>query len=139
MKPPIPPAVFLPGLVLVSVILGVGVCLGVSQLQESSNTTEAEGTIVDFERLTSDSKEGGRVGKPIAEYHVGGQTYRCTGALASNWPIFAIGQKVSILYKIDDPKVAFIDSFVDRWLCPLLFNLGGLVFLVLLVVAKIRS
>jgi hypothetical protein len=54
---------------------------------------------------------------------VGGTNYRCTGT-GSGLSQYTIGEKVWVVYKIDQPETARIDSFFERWLIPLL--IGGI-------------
>jgi hypothetical protein len=129
--------VFLLGFLAVGAPFSVGVVTTVAAIQESADTKETQGTVVALERGTS--AKGGAVNRPVVEYRVAGQTYRCIGKLASNWPVHTVGDQVTVLYKIDDPNTGFIDSFVDRWLCPLLFTGVGSGFMAVLVVALIRQ
>jgi hypothetical protein len=62
--------------------------------------------------------------------------------VASNLPLYATGDRVRLLYKTNEPEVAFIDSFFERWLGPLVFTGGGGFFLAVLLVMtrhKIRN
>lgn len=109
-------------------------------IQASTDTEETLGTVVAFERRQGSSRDGGgTVRAPLVEYSVAGQTFRCKGAVSTNLPIHAVGDEVSVLYKVNDPGVAFIDSFFDRWLGPLAFVGGGLLFLSILVVVTVQK
>jgi hypothetical protein len=72
------------------------------------------------------------VSYPVVEYQVEDRkyAYRPRSALRT----YNVGEKVPILYKVDRPGVARIDTFSDRWLAPLLFG-GALVFLGVLIMA----
>lgn len=58
---------------------------------------------------------------PVVEYQADGRkfTYRPRSTFGS----YGIGEKVPLLYKLDRPGVARIDTFADRWLAPL--SVGG--------------
>lgn len=125
--------VLLLSFVVVGVPFSVGVVDTVAAIQLSADTQQTEGTVVAFEG------GGGKVRKPVVEYRVADQTYRCTGAVATNLPIHAVGDQVSVLYKINEPGVAFIDSFFDRWLGPLSFTVAGFGFLVVLLLVTVQK
>jgi hypothetical protein len=127
------------GSVIVGVPFAVGVGATVVAIQQSAGTQEAEGTVVGFRSQRPPSRGGNTGRKPVVEYHVAGKDYQCIGGVSSNLPIHAVGDTVTVRYKTDEPSVAFIDSFFDRWLCPLAFTGGGFFFLVLLSVAAIRQ
>ncbi|OAI53372.1 hypothetical protein AYO44_16030 [Planctomycetaceae bacterium SCGC AG-212-F19] len=128
--------VLLLGFVVVGIPFSVGVVTTVSAIQESADTQLTQGTVVAFEGGNS---ARGPVSKPVVEYHVAGQTYRFTGRVATNMPIHAVGDQVAVLYKPNEPGTAFIDSFFDRWLGPLLFTGVGFLFLVILVIATTKK
>ncbi|OAI44885.1 hypothetical protein AYO44_13435 [Planctomycetaceae bacterium SCGC AG-212-F19] len=129
--------VLLLGFVVVGIPFSVGVVTTVSAIQESADTQQTQGTVVAFEGRNS--ARGGAVSKPVVEYHVAGQTYRFTGRVATNIPIHAVGDQVAVLYKTNEPGTAFIDSFFDRWLGPLLFTGVGFLFLGILVIATTKK
>jgi hypothetical protein len=68
---------------------------------------------------------------PVVEYQVGERKYAYRPR--SSFRTYHVGEKVPILYKVDRPGVARVDTFTDRWLAPLTF--GGL--LVVLGVAVV--
>jgi hypothetical protein len=59
---------------------------------------------------------------PVVEYQVDDRKY--TYMPRSSFRTYNVGDKVPLLYKVDRPGVARIDTFSDRWLVPLMF--GGL-------------
>jgi hypothetical protein len=104
---------------------GVGVGFGIKAMSFSHDAGSTEGTVVRYDR--SGGKGNTRV--PIVRYTVDGKDFETRG-IGSNMPP-ALHSKVKILYKSADPNDAQIDSFVQRWLFPLVFGgVGGLVSLV---------
>jgi hypothetical protein len=118
--------VFLVGFLVIAGPFGVGVYTTVEAIRDGADTEETQGTVIAREWR-----------KPVVEYHVAGQTYRCTGKVSGGG--HAVGDQVSVRYKIDDPSIGFIDSVFDRWLCPLLFLGGGSFFLGGLLFGLIRQ
>jgi Protein of unknown function (DUF3592) len=62
------------------------------------------------------------VSYPVVEYQVDDRKYNYRPR--SSYRTYKVGEKVPILYNVDRPEVARIDSFSERWLVPLM--LGGL-------------
>lgn len=124
---PPPYWVLLFGYVVVGVPFSVGVIDTVAAVQQSADAQQAEGIVVGFQDR-----------RPVVEYRVTGQMYQCMG-LAAKVPAHPVGDRVTVLYKIHDPGTACIDSFSGRWLGPLAFVGGGLLFLTILVVVTIQK
>jgi hypothetical protein len=70
------------------------------------------------------------VSYPVVEYRAGDRAY--TYRPRSAFRTYEVGQKVPVLYKVDRPGVARIDTFGDRWLVPLLH--GGVLLLLGVVI-----
>jgi hypothetical protein len=108
---------------------GVGAFMTVKSLNFSRDAGRVEGTVIRHERT---GNKGNRI--PIVRYEVYGKSHELRGDVGSSSPP-AVNSKVAVLYKTADPNEAQIDSFVQRWLFPLVFGgIGGLVLLVGLVV-----
>jgi len=75
------------------------------------------------------------VSYPVVEYQVGDRKY--TYRPRSSFRTYTVGEKVPVLYKVDRPGVARIDSFSDRWLFPLMFGSLFVVLGVAIVVATV--
>jgi hypothetical protein len=117
-------------LLLFGAVFGaVGGIFAVKSLSFSHDAVQVEGTVVRHERS---GNKGNRI--PIVRYTVDGKEHELRGEIASNMPP-ALHSKVTVLYKTADPSQAQIDSFVQRWLFPLIFGgIGGLAGLIGLVV-----
>jgi hypothetical protein len=108
---------------------GVGGVFAAKSLSFSHDAAHVEGTVVRHERS---GNKGSRI--PIVRYIVDGKEHEHRGDIGSSSPP-SLNSKVTILYKTADPNEAQIDSFVQRWLFPLIFcGIGGLVGLVGLIV-----
>jgi hypothetical protein len=123
-----------------AIFAGVGGYFASKSLSFSHDSARTEGTVVRHERS---GDKGSRV--PIIQYTVDGNTHEVRGDISSGSPP-SLKSKLNILYKTADPSQAQIDSFVQRWLFPLIFGgIGGLVTLVGLIVVvqgivqKLRS
>ena len=65
-------------------------------------------------------EEGGWLG--IVAYQVDGKTYETSSIV-----YYSVGQSVPVLYSVNAPAVACVNSFYDRWLGPVALWLMGLV------------
>lgn len=87
------------------------------QLETKGETTS--GMVVRMEE--SNSSEGGCcVYSPVVEFRANNQLYSFEGDTASDPPAYRVGQQVSVRYDPANPSTAQIDSFVDRWLFPII-------------------
>ena len=77
------------------------------------------------------------VSYPVVEYQVSDRKY--TYRSRSSFGSYNVGQKVPVVYKVDRPGVARIDTFSDRWLVPLLGGGGSLFSGVFIVVVMALS
>lgn len=77
------------------------------------------GNVVRLEE--SNSSEGGCcVYSPVIEFNANGQTYSFESGNASDPPAYDIGQEVSVLYDPANPETAQINSFIERWVFPII-------------------
>ena len=65
-------------------------------------------------------------GSPVVEYEVNGKAFSFQSSLSSTPPMYSTGDKVSVLYRPNNPGWAQINSFTDRWLFPVVFTVAGL-------------
>lgn len=73
----------------------------------------------------------GKGAKPVVKYSVDGKDYETIGKISTSPPAFHVGERVKVSYRIGDPSYAIIDSFVERWLFPLIFGgIGAVVGLI---------
>lgn len=71
---------------------------------------------------------GGNHGmQPIVEYTVAGQTHTVRG-ITSKPPAYSVGDNAPVRYRTDNPANAVIDTFLQRWLLPVVFAAIGTVF-----------
>lgn len=96
-----------------------GLGKGLFYLYLSFGSSRVEGKVIE-RRVTGPDWDAY---EPVVEYQVGNTKYRCTGTGSSFSP-FNVGEKVWVMYKIDRPEAARIDSFFERWLMPLV--IGGI-------------
>ena len=63
--------------------------------------------------------------KPVVEFlDADGRRHMFTSSVSSSPPQYSTGERVEVIYAPDSPDEAVIDSFLDRFLLPLVF--GGL-------------
>ena len=72
-------------------------------------------------------RSGGRGQVPVVRFEVDGESYEVVGKIATQPPAYAVGDRVWVRYRPARPEAAWIDSFVEQYLLPLIFGSIGLV------------
>lgn len=109
--------------------LCIGGGFGVYSHLKAQDAERVEGAVVKLERT------GGKGStRPVVHFQVNGQSFGISGTVSSSPPAYQVGEKVTVLYKRDNPGDAQIDSFVERWLFPVIFGGIGLLLFVIAVV-----
>jgi len=106
-----------------TVFAGVGIGMGVWWTVWAVGARRTEGTVVS---MVASGDEGGMA--PVVSYQVAGKTYEHRSKFSSSPPAYSVGNKVSILYRPENPSEAGIDSLFDRWLFPVCFGGVGSLF-----------
>ena len=86
-----------------------------------SNGEATTGTIVDLEQYSGVRPTSNATFKFLVEYVVDGTTYMLKSN--ANYPTKGsgwIGESLPVIYDPNDPGIAQIDTFQERWLTPLL-------------------
>jgi Protein of unknown function (DUF3592) len=112
-------------LAFVSIFPGIGLYLLCEAVNQGIDSETTEGTVVAFE--THRDSDDNETYAAVVEYAVAEKRYRCRG-VASRPAIHYRGQKVRVLYQLDNPAVGHVDSFMDRWLGGLFFTVIGIPF-----------
>jgi len=118
----ITPAGYVLGIGLSGGAILIGVYFAVCSIIEGQATERTEGTVISLQKQSD-----GRSSRPVVEYEVNGKSYQCTGKVGTNFD--KVGDKIAVLYKIDQPEIGYVDSFAQRWGIPLVFCLFGGFFL----------
>lgn len=131
-------------IVLGSIAALVGIGLGLWSASFWFGTVSTYGTITRLEMQRSASS--GKYNRasvsyvPVVNYQVQGKPYTHKGAIALQPSPYRVGQQVRVLYRAARPSVAYIDSFADRWLLPLVFTgMGSLFVLVGTLMARQKA
>jgi hypothetical protein len=112
-----------------AVFSGVGLLFAVKSVDFMRDSAQTEGTVIGHDRS---GNKGNRI--PIVRYTVDGQSHELRGEVGSNSPP-SVNSTLTVIYKKADPSQAQIDSFVQRWLFPLIFlGIGALVAVVGMIV-----
>jgi hypothetical protein len=106
-----------------TIFLAVGVGIGAWAYHFGAEANQAEGVVI---RMVSSGRKGGS--SPVVRYEVDGQSYELQSTVSSSPPAYSVGEKVTVLYHPDNPGGGQIDSFIDRWLFPLVFGGMGFIF-----------
>jgi hypothetical protein len=101
---------------------GVGVWFTVHSYRFASTALRAEGTVVRLVRSSNGTSA------PVIRYQVSGQAFERQSRVSSRPPAYSVGDKVSVLYRPDQPGTGQIDSFMEQWFVPLLCGGLGTVF-----------
>jgi len=122
-----------------SIFFGVGILTSWPSIQLLDGSARAEGVVV---RMIG----GGKGSKPVVRFFAGGKPFEIEGKISSSPPAFRTGERVEVIYRIADPELAIINSFVERWLFPVIFggiglvlSLVGLGMLATRILGKLRS
>ena len=100
----------------------VGVGFAGYSIVFSIGAKEVQGTVIEM--------VGGDQQSPIVEYSVDGKRFTHRSSLSTSPPAYFVGEKVSLLYRPDNPARAQINSFIDRWLFSVIFTGGGIMVVV---------
>jgi len=84
-------------------------------------------------------RSGGRGQVPVVRFEVNGQSYEVVGKIASTPPAYTVGDRVSVRYPPARPEAAWIDSFVEQYLLPLIFGSIGLVVSLIGMITILRG
>ena len=92
----------------------------------NSGTATVTGKVV---RLVGmDAGRGrGRGSMPVAEYEVEGRKHEVSGLMSTSPPAHAVGDSVTIRYRVASPAEAVLATFVNRWLRPAGFTVFGII------------
>lgn len=106
-------------------------------------STNGETTMAQVISMTeSDDGEGGCcVYSPVFGYTVNGRSYSFESLNASYPPAYKVGDEEEIIYNVDDPSDAAVNSFGELWLVATLLGSATIVMAVVLNwmgIAKIR-
>jgi hypothetical protein len=99
-----------------TIFAATALAIAVSSWSFASGAVRTEGTV----------SSGGR--RAVVRYEVDGRVYQVKSSISFSPPAYSVGEKVQVLYLPDNPAVARIDSFVDRWLFPVIFGAPGALF-----------
>jgi len=95
----------------------------------AANGLRAQGTVVDTVASRDNDDGGGYTYAPVVEFRdAAGARHTFTSGVSSNPPRYSPGESVGVIYAPGAPDEAVIDSFVDRFLMPLVFGGLGTVF-----------
>ncbi len=92
----------------------VGIGIGCYSVAFAIGTNEVQGTVTNMVH-----------GSPVVDYEVNGQRFSFQSAMSSSPPAYFVGEKVSVLYRPNNPASAQINSFTERWLFPIVFTAAG--------------
>ena len=110
------------------IFFSVGASFGIYSLIKGENAGRTEGEVAALIRGGKGSS------RPVVRYAVDGKPFEITGWMSTSPPAYSVGEKVTVLYNPENPADGRIDSFVERWLFPVVFGGVGALLLVIGVV-----
>ncbi len=91
---------------------------------------KTEGTVLKMREVKS-VEDGNITWVPIITFtDRAGNEHTFESSVSSDPPAYKIGEKVPLLYPEGKPNDVFIDSFMEKWLTPILLGVGGLVLFI---------
>lgn len=96
----------------------VGLGFAAYSIAFSIGAREVQGTVIEMAFR-------GHGQSPVVEYDVNGKRFTYQSSLSSSPPAYSVGDKVTVLYRPDDPARAQINSFLQRWFFAVAFASGG--------------
>jgi hypothetical protein len=149
------PVVGLVCILLGLIFLTVGLSFGLPNWLAQSSSIRVEGRVesMQFGRRNSARpggtfgndatrngfRSGGRGRVPVVRFEVDGQSYEVVGKIASTPPAYTVGDRVWVRYPPARPEAAWIDSFVEQYLLPLIFGSIGLVVSLIGMITILRG
>lgn len=107
----------------------------------AANGVRAPGTVI--EMIGSRDSDDGYTYKPVVEFRdADGQPHVFSSSVSSSPPQYSTGEAVTVIYAPGSPDRAIIDSFVDRYLMPLIFGGLGTLFTIIgfgILFARVRG
>jgi Protein of unknown function (DUF3592) len=118
-------------LLFIGLIFGlIGAGIGLYSYSKAQNAERTTGEVV---KMLAAGGKGGS--KPVVRYTVDGRDFEIQGWISTSPPAYTVGEKVTVLYDRNNPADGHIDTFVERWLFPVIFSgIGGVLLFVSLVV-----
>lgn len=105
--------------------------------------TNGETTMARVIELSASSDEDGCcVYSPIFEYTVNGRRHTFESMNASDPPAYRVGQEVEVIYNVDNPSDAAVNSFSELWMVATMLCGVALILFVLLnglAISRMRS
>lgn len=116
-----------------TLFLTIGVCWIGYQTYWGQGTALIEGRVVQMKM--SDGK-GGLF--PVVAYTVDGKVFEVQG-ISTKPPAYSVGDPAMVRYRTDNPADAVLNSFIQRWLLPVIFTGLGAIFVAVFGRGRLRS
>jgi hypothetical protein len=116
-----------------TLFLTIGACWIGYQTYWGQGTALIEGRVVHMKM--SDGK-GGLF--PVVAYTVDGKVFEVQG-ISTKPPAYSVGDPAMVRYRTDNPADAVLNSFIQRWLLPVIFTGLGAIFVAVFGRGRLRS
>lgn len=116
-------------------LVGAGLLVNAAWMlfQRLSARGVTSGQVVDYEATTSTSIEpssdGTTLYRPVIEFTHGQRRYRFTAVGGDPEPRPARGTRMRVRFLPNDPETAYVATFANMWVMPLVWALAGAVAL----------
>lgn len=123
-------------LIVGPVLLIAAMIAGLYTWSFSRNAVQAAGTVIEM-RESKDSESGGISYSPTFQFQdTSGVQHTVASHIYSSPPEFQVGDKVTVLYRTENPDGAVIDTFWQLWGLPAVLSLIGIIFLFVGLITK---
>ena len=116
-----------------TLFLTIGACWIGYQTYWGQGTALIEGRVVQMKM--SDGK-GGLF--PVVAYTVDGKVFEVQG-ISTKPPAYSVGDPAMVRYRTDNPADAVLNTFIQRWLLPVIFTGLGAIFVAVFGRGRLRS
>ena len=113
---------FLAGIGVVVTSIGIGI--GIKAWHFGASAREVEGTVIRMDRQVRKSTF---TYSPVVSYEINGRTFQLQSDVATSPPAYSVGEKVTVLYRAEQPADGQIKSFSEQWVLPLILSGFGTV------------
>jgi hypothetical protein len=120
------------------ILLGVAVYVGRGSWELKQEGSSVTGTVVSL-REVDETDNTGVTYAPVINYDVQGRTYTYESSNSSDPPAYEVGEKVTLLYRPENPEEVRVNTWFDLWFLPAMLGGGGVVVAIVSIVMMVSS
>ncbi len=94
---------------------------------DGTSFVKTEGTVLRMREIPS-NQDAGITWAPVIKFtDRAGTEHTFESTVSSDPPVYKTGDKVELLYPEGKPKDVFINSFMEKWMTPIMLGVAGIV------------